>query len=419
MRQTSSSIRKPGGVAYGASPLAIALVLLLLPLIPILGARRAEADSLKSRRDQPFEDGRHVFEQKGCANCHAVYGGEDEQRIGPDLGRSDTRLSVTRFAGSLWNHAPAMLASMREQGNEWARISPGEMQALTSYVFYVRFIDKPGNVTRGGELFDERMCSRCHQFAGRGGTIAPRLDELKDYMSSFFLTQALWNHGPGMAEKMRQLRITRPRLDGAEVTDIVAFLRGGVPTSGTLELAYIRTGSPRRGRIVFEKKGCIRCHAVHGKGGSIGPELGIFQPNSHVSKMAAAFWNHGVPMWAKMKELGMSFPRLTNEEMSNILAYFFFSQPRGETGNPEKGARIYREKSCSLCHALGGEGTRMVPDLRQSVAAQSAVGWTSAMWNHLPAMRDRLRERQVAWPRFENSEMRDLVAFIRSRSGGK
>jgi len=34
------------------------------------------------------------------------------------------------------------------------------------------------------------------------------------------------------------------------------------------------------------------------------------------------------------------------------------------------------------------------------------------MWNHSFAMSDAMREQGLAWPRFENSEMADLIAFL-------
>jgi hypothetical protein len=36
------------------------------------------------------------------------------------------------------------------------------------------------------------------------------------------------------------------------------------------------------------------------------------------------------------------------------------------------------------------------------------------MWNHAPAMKEKAAQEQIAWPRFEGDEMRDLVAFLRA-----
>jgi hypothetical protein len=36
------------------------------------------------------------------------------------------------------------------------------------------------------------------------------------------------------------------------------------------------------------------------------------------------------------------------------------------------------------------------------------------MWNHAPAMYDRVQVERIEWPRFEADEMRDLAAYLRS-----
>lgn len=336
--------------------------------------------------------------------------------MGPDLGRDDGWDDIMHFAGSLWNHTPAMLEKMQERGIERPAITPEEMSSLAAYVFFAKFRSAGGNVARGGELFKERQCSTCHQLAGRGGTVAPRLDELKEYVSTFFLAQALWNHGPQMAQKMTEIKVERPRLEPGDVSDLVAFIRGEAGPAGPMELAYAQSGSPQAGKAVFRDKGCSNCHAVAGSGGSIGPDLGKHRPRANVSEIAGALWNHGPQMWAKMKERGVSFPRMNEREMADLLAYLYFLQVMGEGGDASKGSQLVTQKSCAQCHAFGGDGPRIGPDLAKSDAVRSPILWISEMWNHAPRMQQRMREAQVAWPRFEDDEMRDIVAYVKARS---
>ena len=390
-------------------------VVLLLGLLDTSRAHAQATNPMESPPRQPLEEGRKLFEAKRCAQCHAVSGSE-EARVGPDLGKGEGWKDIMHFAGSLWNHTPAMLAKMQERGIDRPAITPEEMNHLAAYVFFVNFRSGPGNVARGRELFKERQCSRCHQLGGRGGTVGPRLDELKEYVSAFFLAQALWNHGPQMAGKMQEMHVERAQLEPGDVSDLVAFIRGEAAPAGPAEVAYAQSGSPQVGEAVFRDKGCTSCHSMSGSGGSVGPDLG--KPRGHVnaSGIAAALWNHGPEMWAKMKERGLSFPRMNEREMADLLAYVYFAQVMGNGGDARKGAQLIAEKSCTKCHACGGDGPRIGPDLAKSDAVRSPIRWVAAIWNHGPRMQERMREAQLAWPRFEDDEMRDLVEYAKTRS---
>ena len=379
-------------------------------------ARADERDPLPS---QPLIEGRKVFDAKGCGHCHGVLAAKGEQHMGPDLGREQSWQDFMQLAGSLWNHAPAMLDTMRAEKVERPTLSPDEAGGVAAYLFYVSFLDDPGDAERGRELFETRSCVRCHQLAGRGGTAGPRLDELAPYASAPFMAQALWNHGPEMAAKMAELEIERPRLEGADVANLVAFIRGSGRAAASLEEIASQVGSPRGGKTVFSSKGCVKCHAIAGRGATIAPDLGARHPTWRVSEMAGALWNHGPKMWAKMKALNASFPKLSGPETSDLLAYLHLVQYMDARGDATRGAEIFREKSCAGCHAAAGDGKPPVgPDLAASEAIRSPLQWASALWNHAPAMAARTREAGTPWPRFTGDEMRDLVAFLRS-GGGK
>ena len=395
-----------------------ALIILLggAPLALPPGAE--ETDLREAPPQRPLGDGKRVFEAKGCVHCHAVRDGTGAARVGPDLARSGSWSDVMQFAGSLWNHKPAMSAKLREQGIERPAVSPDEMGKLVAYLFAVKFFDEPGNAARGRELFEQRSCAHCHQLGGRGGTAGPRLDELKDYMSPSFMAQSLWNHGPDMAVKMAEQKLVRPRLEPNDVSDIVAYIRGDTPGAAVLDLAYAQAGSPQAGKNVFTQKGCSHCHAIAGTGGTAGPDLGVQRPREHVGEMAAALWNHGPVMWAKMKELGRSVPKLSDAEMADLLAYLHFVQYMGHGGNAARGRELFREKSCSACHAAAGEGLKGAADLAASSAVRSPFHWAAAVWNH-PVETEKKAGEPQRTSTFDDDEMRDLVEFLRAPAGAK
>lgn len=384
----------------------------------------AVAAEHESPPSQPLVDGKSLFATKGCASCHRIWN-EGEPGVGPDLGRNASWHDVMQLAGTLWNHAPAMVEQMSARHIERPSFSPTEMGTLAAYLLYLNFISESGDANRGRTLFEQHSCARCHQFGGQGGTTGPRLDELKDVASSLFLAQALWNHGPDMAAKMSELKIERVRFGGDDVADMVAYLRGDKPAPSLAEAAP-QAGSPRAGQTLFQQKGCNKCHAINGVGGTVGPDLGMRPPTQHMAEMAGALWNHGPAMWAKMKEQGVAFPRLSDREMADLLAYIYFVQYANGRGDAAKGASLFQEKWCARCHGAGGEGggtasdkATGAPSLVASAALRSPFSWSAAIWNQAPDIAEKSRASQVPWPRFSDDEMRDLVAFLQSRAATK
>ena len=378
-------------------------------------ARPPAADEHDSPPNQPLVEGKQLFESKGCGHCHGVVGGKTEEHVGPDLGRGRSWRDVMELAGALWNHTPAMLTEMRAQAVERAALTPDDLGKLSAYLLYSRFLDEPADAERGREIFEARSCARCHQLGGRGGTVGPRLDELAPQVSSLFMAQALWNHGPEMAAKMTELGIERPRLEGDDVAAIVVFIRGPGGAAPSQQEMAAQLGSPLAGKAVFSTKGCVKCHAIAGTGGTIGPDLAARSPMGSVGEMAGALWNHGPTMWRKMGTTGVAFPKLSGPEMSSVLAYLYFVQYMDERGDSVRGAELFRAKSCASCHVTNAAGERAGPDLATSDAMRSPLAWASAMWTHAPAMAEKFRDLGMPWPRFADDEMRDLVSFLRSR----
>jgi len=393
----------------------VLLIALLAGTASTRDVRAGEKVKEKPSAISPLADGARVFHAKGCDRCHAISGAAGERRAGPDLVGGRSWQDVMQFAGTLWNHTPRMLEAMREQEIERPTMSPEEMEKLVGYLFYLSFLDEPGDAQRGRELFEKRSCGRCHQLAGRGGSVGPRLDELAPYATSLFMAQALWNHGPQMAAKMAELGLEWPRLEAADLAHILAFIRGKERPPASLERVSAECGSPRAGKALFEQRGCLGCHAVAGNGGRVGPDLGAPHRWRNFAEMAGTLWNHGPVMWVKMKERGVPFARVGEREMADIMAYLYFVQFTADGGDPTRGGRIFREKSCAGCHAAGTEGPAVGPNLAASEAPRSSLHWASAMWNHALAMEVKLRQTGIPWPRFEDDEMRDLVAFLHSR----
>ena len=181
-------------------------------------------------------------------------------------------------------------------------------------------------------------------------------------------------------------------------------------------------GMPRTGAKLFERKGCIRCHAVNGAGGRLAPDLGSERPSTGPDHLVTSMWNHGPRMWERIREEKVAYPTISPQEMANIFSYLYTSRYVGDPGDVERGRRLFENKGCASCHSLGGTAAKKGPNLSTRAAVDSLTGWTQAMWNHAPAMESAMREAGLPWPRFEPGEMNDLLAYLRggrpAASGG-
>src|SRR5512135_3062995 len=111
---------------------ALSVLVLSTPLA--LSVSASESDPRQTPPQRPLVEGRQVFEARGCGRCHAVRDGAAAARVGPDLARTGSWIDVMQFAGSLWNHNPAMTAKMHEQGIERPAVSADDMGKVVPYL---------------------------------------------------------------------------------------------------------------------------------------------------------------------------------------------------------------------------------------------------------------------------------------------
>lgn len=361
--------------------------------------------------------GARIFEQKGCVKCHAL-GGEGG-RIGPDLGKIYLKGSLYDIAGILWNHAPIMRERMQELKIQRPEFTPQEMSNLiaflSAYQYYLAQLGRAGDPTAGERLFREKSCIKCHSFEEAWEKPGPSLKYYKNRYSLIGLAQVMWNHGPEMEKTMAKLNIIRPKFAGDEMIDLLAFLQTGGKDSG-LEKSYLEPGSPNRGRKFFTDKGCIKCHAIRGQGGKIGPDLGKGATSQvrGMAELAGQLWNHEPAMWKKMQERSAKFIKFSEGEMADLVAYLYFVNYFDQPGAPEKGKKHFVEKGCIHCHSLAGKGGSVGPDLALTPELLSPAHIATQMWNHAPAMEEAAKTQRIPWPRFKPGEMVDILEYLAS-----
>ena len=376
-----------GGV-WRAAPFLAAILLFLPP--PSIIAQQAVEPA------QSAAAGARVFGAKGCAKCHSVKGlGGSE---GPDLGQTPRLRSFYDLAADMWNHGPEMVERMQELDIRRPHLSPRETGDLIAFLFTVEYFDPPGDPSAGEVAFNEKQCIACHQVGGVGGVVGPDLDPLGQPPSPIQVATAMWNHGPAMSERLQERGIPRPTFKGAELINLVAYLKAASESPLT-ESLYVLPGQATEGRSLFVEKGCSLCHGSPGSGA---PDLAERAAYRSLTEFASAMWN---------KQTRMQTIQLQAAEMADLVAYLYSLRYFAESGDPNRGRLLVRQKGCLDCHSLDGRGGSAAGDLSRPEGLSSPASVVSALWNHTLIAEEQASE-EGYWPIFRPSEVADLTAFL-------
>ena len=385
--------------------LAVAVVGLLL-----MGSLDAAwAQPVFSPSQDPLA-GSRVFGAKGCVKCHSVNGVGG--KVGPDLAKIPRPRSFFDLAADMWNHLHKMVPKMQELGIPRPTLDAQEAGDLIGFLYTLNYFDQPGNLTVGKRLFTEKRCIVCHQAGGVGGVVGPNLEHLTQFRSPIYVASAMWNHGPQMAEKMKEKGVERPGFTGAELRDLIAFLAPATagPHEGPL---YVLPGRADLGRQLFAEKRCIECHSVGGVGGKVGPDLVELGVRRSSIEFAAAIWNKAPAMMAAMRQRGITVPQLKPEDMADLVAYLY-SVRYFASGSITNGWKVAFEKGCLHCHSVFGERGKPAADLTKVKGLDSPAAVIASLWNHGVVTQSVPGGKKAEWPVFKPNEMADLVALLQA-----
>ncbi len=354
--------------------------------------------------------GSRVFSSKGCVKCHSVNGVGG--KVGPDLAKIFRPRSFFDLAAAMWNHLHLMVAKMQQLGIARPTLNAQEAGDLVGFLYTLNYFDQPGNPTVGKRLFTEKRCVVCHQVGGTGGVVGPNLEHLAQFRSPIYVASAMWNHGPQMAQVMKDKGVERPTFTGAELRDLIGFLAPATagPQEGPL---YVLPGRTDLGRQLFSEKRCIECHSVGGVGGKVGPDLVELGVRRSSVEFAAAIWNKAPAMMAAMQQRGITVPQLRPEDMADLVAYLY-SVRYFASGNLSSGWRVAFEKGCLHCHAVFGERGKPASDLTKAKALESPAAVIASLWNHAVVTPTGAGGKKAEWPIFKPGEMADLVALLQA-----
>jgi cytochrome c2 len=186
----------------------------------------------------------------------------------------------------------------------------------------------------------------------------------------------------------------------------------------TPAIAQTLPEDPSRGGQLFVSKGCVKCHAVRGEGGNIGPDLGRIVLGGTQLELAAEIWNHTPSMLAGMEQAGIAKPALTGQEFTEITSYLYFLKFFDQSGTAAAGEYLFDQKGCITCHLVSGRGKDGAPGLDEFPRNASPVYLSQSLWNHSLRMMARMVRIGMKWPNFEGTEMMDTLAYIRTKARG-
>jgi cytochrome c2 len=197
-----------------------------------------------------------------------------------------------------------------------------------------------------------------------------------------------------------------PALESTEVANLFAYFYS--------TLFFSPEGSAVRGRNLFEEKRCVNCHPEvldTRSRRSILDWTDLKDPIAWAERM----WNHASEMDAATTNRGISWPRLSEQDIADLLM-FLSKLPDTQTqmasfnvGEPELGRNVF-ERSCETCHTFGRPDRSKV-DLLAKPRPLSITGYIAAMWNHAPEM----RRRAGSTAKLNPGDMPDLIAFLFSQ----
>lgn len=177
------------------------------------------------------ERGEQLFRDKQCAACHTI--GGKGGKVGPGLGRAH-HISLTQFAGLMWNHGPAMWARMKERGIEVPQLTGQEMADIVAYLYTSHYFDPAAGSSVGGQrLVQTKGCVACHSIGGKGGKVAGDFATSSVVGSPAALVAAMWNNSRAMEDQAQKQGIKLPTLKGQELADMSAYLRSLTKVSAT------------------------------------------------------------------------------------------------------------------------------------------------------------------------------------------
>lgn len=205
------------------------------------------------------EEGRQLYKEKACAVCHAIDGVGGTR--GPDLAGVGTRLDPESLIAHLRPSAGSSLMPAYVLDNR-------DLIAITSYLLTLTKppragVPSPTPVSPGQAKYQAQGCPACHAIDGLGGTRGPDLSAVGSRRDRAWLERYLQDPTIVLPNTRMPVHSLAPE-DVQAIADYLSGLTGGALAAGP---------SAEAGKVIYDEQGCSVCHALQGRGGTLGPDL--------------------------------------------------------------------------------------------------------------------------------------------------
>ncbi len=132
-------------------------------------------------------------------------------------------------------------------------------------------------VAAGAHDFVQFACAQCHGQDGQGG-ISPDVPSLTSAGKTLTVAQLtdIIDHGLGESANPTKpyMPVWGSVISTRQVSDLIAFLRAGLPAVATAEAPAVPQGQGLavEGATLYVRDGCINCHGPNGLGGVPNPQ---------------------------------------------------------------------------------------------------------------------------------------------------
>jgi cytochrome c551/c552 len=192
-----------------------------------------------------------------------------------------------------------------------------------------------------------------------------------------------------------------PQVSAQDLTDMLVYLRN---QPGTREQKGVfRIEAADAGQAVFQSAGCAKCHQTAEK-------LAARVQGKTLTEIAAEMWNHA----PRMAAAGAPMVPLASGQMRDLVSSFWAAKFFEDAGHPASGSRVFATKHCGTCHNDASSGAPRLPSQGQDFDGATMV---SVLWRHGPRMLDQMKTKGIEWPRFDGTQMADLIAYLNNKPG--
>jgi cytochrome c2 len=195
----------------------------------------------------------------------------------------------------------------------------------------------------------------------------------------------------------------------------VTLLRGALPGKSQLTAS---PGSVVRGERILTTNGCLNCHTLKGKGGTLGPDLAVPSKTAGTPALfATSLWNHLPAMLLEFAATNTPLPALKVTDAADLFTFFYATLYFSPRGDASRGGTVFVEKQCSSCHSeiLDTQSGRSFVETWMDLKDPSM--WAERMWNHATEMDSATSNRGIRWPILSDQDVVDLVLFLSTRAG--